>query len=157
MAIHTVTHVNLTLLETGKTGETNQVSNGAFLCGVFGQALADGRALIVSFNGNPSIVPSKAWFGQPWSGDADQDDALPASANNYFSLAVFRPDETGQYRRRKARFHSLYAVMLDDVAGKVAMERLTLLPSWLLETSLGNYQAGYLLREHSRMAMRQTG
>jgi hypothetical protein len=38
-------------------------------------------------------------------------------------------------------------VMLDDVGSKVAMERLTLPPSWLLETSPGNYQAGYLLRE----------
>ena len=37
--------------------------------------------------------------------------------------------------------------MLDDVGTKVAMERLTLPPSWLLETSAGNYQAGYLLRE----------
>ena len=37
--------------------------------------------------------------------------------------------------------------MLDDVGSKVAMERLTLPPSWLLETSPRNCQAGYLLRE----------
>jgi len=37
--------------------------------------------------------------------------------------------------------------MLDDVGTKVAMERLTLLPSWLVETSPGNYQAGFLLRD----------
>jgi len=37
--------------------------------------------------------------------------------------------------------------MLDDVGTKVAIERLTLPPSWLIETSLGNHQAGYLLRE----------
>ena len=42
---------------------------------------------------------------------------------------------------------ALYAVMLDDIGTKVAMERLTLPPSWLLETSPGNHQAGYLLRE----------
>jgi hypothetical protein len=72
---------------------------------------------------------------------------LPADANNYFSLAVFRPDEAGRYRRQKARFHALHAVMLDDVGSKVPMERLTLQPSWLIETSPGNCQAGYLLRE----------
>jgi hypothetical protein len=72
---------------------------------------------------------------------------LPADANNYFSLAVFRPDEAGLYRRQKARFHALVAVMLDDLGTKVAMERLTLPPSWLLETSPGNHQTGYLLRE----------
>ena len=37
--------------------------------------------------------------------------------------------------------------MLDDVGRKVASARLTLAPSWRLETSAGNCQAGYLLRE----------
>lgn len=37
--------------------------------------------------------------------------------------------------------------MLDDIGSKVKLERLTLQPSWLLETSRGNYQAGYLLDE----------
>ncbi len=41
--------------------------------------------------------------------------------------------------------------MLDDVGsnegGKVPIERLTLPPTWLLETSPGNHQAGYLLAE----------
>ncbi len=35
--------------------------------------------------------------------------------------------------------------MLDDVGSKVALERLTLPPSWMLETSPDNYQAGYIL------------
>ena len=72
---------------------------------------------------------------------------MVASANTYVSLAVFQADEGGQYRRQKARFDALHAVMLDDVGTKVAMERLTLPPSWLIETSPGNHQAGYLLRE----------
>lgn len=147
MAINTVTHFNLSLLETGKTVETNTVSNGEFMREVFGDDLGDVRPVVVSFEGSPATVPGKAWFGQPWFGDADQDADLPASANNYFSLAVFHPDEAGRYRRQKSRFHAMCAVMLDDVGTKVAMDRLTLLPSWLLETSPGNYQAGYLLRE----------
>jgi hypothetical protein len=35
--------------------------------------------------------------------------------------------------------------MLDDVGTKVALDRMTLAPSWLIETSPGNHQAGYLL------------
>lgn len=142
-----LTDFNSDLPETGKTGESDMVNNGVFLRGVFGDDLGDVRPVVVSFEGSPATVPSKAWFGRPWVGNAGQDAGLPASANNYFSLAVFRPDEAGQYRRQKGRFHALYAVMLDDVGTKVAMDRLTLLPSWLLETSHGNYQAGYLLRE----------
>jgi len=134
-------------LETGRSDETDTIGNGEFLQAVFGDALIDARPLVVSFAGNPADVPAKFWIGKPWLGDADQSTALPATANNYFSLAVFRPDEAGQYRRQKARFSALYAVMLDDVGTKVAMERLTLAPSWLLETSPGNHQAGYLLSE----------
>ena len=51
------------------------------------------------------------------------------------------------YRRQRTRFAALHTVMLDDVGTKVSRERLTLPPSWLLETSAGNHQAGYLLRQ----------
>ena len=131
-------------LETGKTGETNSVSNVKFLQAIFGEGLTDARPVLVSFSGNPSSVPGNAWFGNPWLGD---NQSLPDNANNYFSLAVFRPDEAGKYRRQKARFQALHAIMLDDLGGKVDMERLTLPPSWLLETSADNYQAGYILQE----------
>ena len=133
--------------ETDITGETDLVGNGEFLLAVFGGELADARPVVVSFEGNPAITPAKVWYGRPWQGTPEVSASLPTSANNYFSLAVFRPDEAGQFRRRKAHFHSLYAVMLDDIGTKIAMERLTLPPSWLLETSPGNHQAGYLLGE----------
>ena len=136
-------------METDTIDETYAVSNGEFLLAVFGEpmsaALADARPVVVSFGGNPASAAPKAWFGRPWLGAADMSTTLPADANNYFSLAAFRPDEAGHYRRQKARFAGLHAVMLDDVGTKVAAERLTLAPSWLLETSTGNHQAGYLL------------
>jgi hypothetical protein len=131
--------------QTDKTDETDLVDNEEFLKEVFGQELAEARPLVVSFKGNPASVPKSAWFGKPWISGSNLE--LSTEANNYFSLAVFRPDEAGVYRRQKARFQALYAVMLDDVGSKVPMERLTLPSSWLLETSPGNCQAGYLLRE----------
>ena len=103
--------------------------------------------MVVSFRGNPETVPSKAWSCRPWQSASDRPADLPADANNYFSLAAFKPDEAGEYRRRKKYFQALYAVMLDDVGDKVPRERLTLEPSWLIETSPGNCQAGYLLSE----------
>lgn len=135
------------LSETEKTDETDTVGNEAFLKETFGVGLSEVLPIVVSFPGNPANVGSGAWSGRPWTGELDMADALPPTANNYFSLAVFRPDESGKYRRRKAQFHALCAVMLDDVGTKVPMERLTLAPSWLLETSPENFQAGYLLRE----------
>jgi hypothetical protein len=129
--------------KTDKTGKTDFVGNAEFLRSVFGDHSMDARPIVVSFEGNPTSVPSKVWFGRPWT----EEIKLCATANNYFSLAVFRPDEAGQYRRQKSRFHALHAVMLDDVGTKVSKDRLTLSPTWLLETSPGNYQAGYLLCE----------
>ena len=134
-------------METDTTDGTDAVGNDEFLLTLFGAALADSRPVLVSFNGNPTKVTSKAWFGRPWQAEAEPTTSLPVNANNYFSLAVFSPDEAGVYRRQKARFAALHAVMLDDVGTKVAMERLTLPPTWLIETSTGNHQAGYLLRE----------
>ncbi|WP_197488524.1 hypothetical protein [Methylomonas koyamae] len=114
---------------------------------IFSREQSDVRPVVVSFAGNPANVAKSAWFGRPWVGSAERDVSLPQDANNYFSLAVFRPDKAGTYRRQKAQFQALHAVMLDDVGSKVAMERLTLPPTWLLETSPGNHQAGYLLSE----------
>ena len=132
---------------TDTTDKTYAVGNGDFLLAVFGDQLAIARPVVVGFEGNPGKVSAKAWFGKPWPGEPDSPFELHASANNYFSLAVFIPDEAGQFRRLKARFQALHAVMLDDVGTKVAMERLTLAASWLLATSAGNHQAGYLLQE----------
>ena len=102
-------------VETGETDETDMVGNDDFLLAIFGDEAGDRHPLLVSFAGNPSTVPSKAWFGRPWLVDANEAESLTASANNYFSLAAFRPDEQGRYRRRKANFHALRAMMLDDV------------------------------------------
>ena len=131
---------------TDITGKTEPVGNGEFLMAVFGRPF-NACPVVVTFEGEPASAPARVWFGRPWQGTLDLSVSLPVNANNYFSLAVFMPDEAGQFRRQKARFRALYAVMLDDIGIKVAMERLTLPPSWLLETSPGNHQAGYLLRE----------
>ncbi|MDI6746342.1 MAG: hypothetical protein QMD17_04280 [Rhodocyclaceae bacterium] len=134
--------------ETDKTGETDGativIGNDEFLRTLFDDLTVDVAPVVTSFAGNPASVSPAAWKSRRWR---DGDNALPAEANNYFSLATFRPDEAGEYRRRKAQFVALHVVMLDDIGGKVPMERVTLPPTWLLETSPGNHQAGYLLTE----------
>lgn len=130
-------------LETDKSDKTCEISNTDFLQAIFGCTAGTERSLIVSFAGNPSGIAKHHWYGHPWMNNAPI--TLPINANNYFSLARFKQNEAGEYRRKKSHFQSLHAVMLDDVGTKVPMERLTLPPSWLLETSSGNYQAGYIL------------
>jgi len=130
--------------ETDKTDETYNVSNHDFLCALFGDRPGEIRPVIVSFKGSPQAGSQSKWFGHGWTPET------PITAegnNNYFSLSAYRPDESGTYRRRKTQFSALHAVMLDDIGGKIGRERLTLPPSWMLETSPGNYQAGYILDE----------
>jgi hypothetical protein len=131
--------------KTDITDKTNILDNINFLRSIFGETLDDARPIIVSFKGSPKTVDKKKWFGVALNIAHPLEFA--SDANNYFSLAKFIPDETGQYRRKKTNFQGLYAVMLDDIGTKVSMDRLTLTPSWLLETSPGNYQAGYILTE----------
>ncbi|MFC1680945.1 hypothetical protein ACFL1S_04015 [Pseudomonadota bacterium] len=137
-------------VETDTTDRTENIGNDEFLLAVFGDELGDMRPVVVSFEGNPNSAPARGWFGRPWEGRNRLSGELTTNTNNYFSLAIFRPDEAGKYRRQKSRFQALYAVMLDDIGTKVTMERMALPPSWLLETSPGNHQAGYLLREPMR-------
>lgn len=139
--------MSLTLLqndraESDKTDRTYIDSNLDFLNAIFGNELKDEMPVIVSFPENPRSVSAGKWKGKPWNPSAPD---LPHGNNNYFSLAVFKPDENGRINRKKDQFSDLYAVMLDDLGTKIPMERLTLPSSWLIETSEGNHQAGYIL------------
>jgi len=128
--------------ETDKTDKTYSPSNLEFLEGIFGTEKSDACPILVSFNGNPAAIPKSAWYGKPWIPDTPQ---VSATHNNYFSLAMFRSDETGRYRRQKKQFFALHAVMLDDIGTKIPAERVALDPSWRIETSLGNFQLGYII------------
>ncbi len=106
--------VNVVTCVMDPNDTTTAVSNEEFLLTVFGSELVDACPIVLSFEGNPASAPSRALFGKSWINDSDMTNTLSANANNNFSLAIFCPDTAGQYQRQKARFHALYAVMLDD-------------------------------------------
>ncbi len=151
MTANTLTIADNSVVNIDETDKTDSVSNEDFLLAIFGEAmtggLANARPLVVTFAGDPRAVSTQVWRGKPWSAGSGATSDPPGTANNYFSLALLRPDQAGNYKRRKVDFAALCAVMLDDVGTKVASDRLTLPPSWLIETSPGNHQAGYLLRD----------
>jgi hypothetical protein len=128
--------------KTDQTDQTDDVSISHFLQSVFGSELGDKRPVVVSFKGSADNVSGSAWFGNSWK---PGDHELSGTNNNYFTLATYNPDASNKYQRKKKSFNALHAIMLDDIGKKVALERLTLKPSWLIQTSKGNYQAGYIL------------
>ncbi|MGR8932628.1 MAG: hypothetical protein ACU836_18565 [Gammaproteobacteria bacterium] len=80
----------LSRTETEKTGKTDSVTNEDFLRTLFGETIDGARPVVVSFTGDPLTAPKRVWFGHPWLNDNER---LPGDANNYFSLALFRPEK----------------------------------------------------------------
>ena len=126
-----------------------QISNGRFLATVFKDLQPQERPIVVCIP--DAIDKDTHWgVGESWASGLQttmryvNDD----EANWFFTLSTYLPDN-GQYRRTKAQFHRAYGVMLDDIgtksAGRDRLENCP--PSYLIETSPGNYQAGYLFAE----------
>lgn len=129
--------------ETPETTVTTltEVTNEKFLTAVFTQMQPNERPMIVSIAG--SVNAQTKWPpGIGWTANADTHNT---DRNWYFTLSTYLPKDGG-YRRKKEQFHRACGVYLDDIGTKAApRERLDACPpSYLIETSLGNYQAGYL-------------
>lgn len=128
-----------------------KLGNEAFLRAVFGGDWE--RAHVCGFGQDPAgLLPEErfVWGGGPAKG------SLPfrTDHNTFFTISVFHPDPVdGRQRRRKVAFDKAYAVVIDDVdlrgfagtSAKVGADKVKLDPSWVLETSPGNYQLGYIL------------
>ena len=119
-------------------------TNGEFLSALF-QGLADPqRPYVLGFAGKPK--DRKAWGGEAWRADKSHTDN--AALNWYFSLATYAPADDG-YHRREKDCAAVYGVMLDDLGTKaLPLARLDACPpSYVIETSESNFQAGYLFTD----------
>jgi len=139
--------------KTDKTEITDysSITNEDFIDSIFGD-LTLARPVCVSFKGNPATVNSKSWFGQAYTKGKS---LLPNDSNNYLSCSTYNPED-GHYRRQKKQFAALHWILLDDVGVKVVKERVTLAPSWIIETSPGNFQYGFILSKPLRNATEAT-
>lgn len=126
--------------KTDKTYITNISSNNDFMAEIFGTETGEYMPMWATLTGNPNH--HNGWPASQWQiGISD----LPHAQNNYFTLCTYGRNDNGQYKRQKKNFYACHAFMLDDIGTKIPMERLTLPPSWMIETSEGNFQAGYIL------------
>lgn len=109
------------------------------------------RAILCSVEGDPFTADKRAWAGIPWQLGAHC--PLLSKRNNYVAVSSFLVDDDGKWRRRKAGFGGLHAVMVDDLGTKLPMKALEdmgrsgLYPTLAVETSPGNYQAIFFLRQ----------
>lgn len=127
---------NQTERTAGTDSAAPAVSNHEFMAALFGESFGSATPLVCSKPGNPvsgGYVP-RVW---PCS-------TADAGLNWYFSPGLCELDSNGQPRAKREYVRSVYVICLDDIGTKVGIQVLdALAPTWLIETSPGNYQAGY--------------
>lgn len=120
------------------------VNNSVFLDAVYGELGAGIHGWIACFRGDPNAVAADAWAGQPWLATANQRILIDKRCddNNYYAVARLAMGD-GKPRRSKNNFDSLAVLVADDADPN----ELNGTPSFVIETSPGNYQIGVLLDE----------
>lgn len=120
--------------------------NNTFLQALFGEDAP--FVHVTDFTHDPSNIPADQHL-IAWKGNWFSRYKMTPGSNQYFTVSIFAPDEKGIARRRKALFLRTRVIVLDDVREKLSMEAVKRLPlpAWVLETSPGSEQWGYILNE----------
>jgi hypothetical protein len=96
--------------------------------------------------GDPGDAQDNAWRPRPWR-PGEPLPASPERTNGYVAISTFGRAQDGSWRRQKALFASIRAIMIDDVGTKVdRVQAERLKPTWRVETSPGNEQWIYVLK-----------
>jgi hypothetical protein len=122
------------------------VTNSEFLTALFGEHAP--WVHVTDFPYDPGDIPKDKHL-IAWKGDYFSRYNIQPGSNQYFTISNFYCDDEGQARRRKALFRHTPVIVLDDVKEKLSMDEVSKLPSpaWILETSQGSEQWGYILNE----------
>jgi hypothetical protein len=141
-------HARITVMETTMhgtepgpvTSKNRPTTNREFLNAIFPNATTP---FVLGFSGSPKH--HKAWGGAALT-DTTEVDYL--GHNAYFTLATYAAAADGFHRREKD-CTAIAGVMLDDLGTKaLPLARLDACPpTYVIETSEGNFQAGYLFIE----------
>jgi P4 family phage/plasmid primase-like protien len=136
------------------------ISIKEMLSGIFHTSIEGAHPIVAGFAADPKSIKPKGVASDPakWADwrpyaviDGEQPDCLMATNNIYFGLSSVRPDSSGRIKASQKLVAALHAVMVDDLGSgsgsKGSLDGLKLSPSWVLETSPDNYQAGYILQQ----------
>ena len=117
-----------------------QVTNSHFAETIFASIEPEAFLYCLSFQGDPKT--DGRWSGVPLKpGDPLR---LDETGNTYFNLSTVK-SYGGEVGRKDENFDALVVVVFDDVGTKGLTLPADVEPSYLLETSPGNFQAGFKL------------
>ncbi len=122
-----------------------QISNQEFLQGIFKEDFI--WAHVTDFFQNPGEgFTDKSRIA--WLGNHYINYQMRSHSNQYFTISLFNETSDGKARRRKELFKATYCIVLDDIWEKIDLSSIIadmIAPSWILETSPGSQQWGYIL------------
>ena len=119
-------------------------NNIEFLTALFGEDMP--WVHVTDFSYDPGAIPKERHLAA-WKGDYFSRYTMGVNTNQYFTISNFYCDDEQNARRRKALFRHTPVIVLDDVKEKLSMVEVSKLPdpSWVLESSAGSEQWGYIL------------
>ena len=120
------------------------ITNAEFLQVLFGKDAP--FVHVTDFHYDPNNIPIGAHLSA-WKGDYFDRYTFGENTNQYFTISNFYPDSKGIARRRKVLYRHTPVIVLDDVKEKLNLDEVKKLPdpTWVLETSEGSEQWGYIL------------
>jgi hypothetical protein len=120
------------------------VTNREFLTTIFGNDVD--WCHVTDFPHDPGAIPDGKHLVS-WMGDYYSRYQMSEGTNQYFTVSTFYCGDKGEARRRKALYRQTHCIVLDDVREKLSQAQAIKLPppTWILETSEGSEQWGYLL------------
>ena len=121
-----------------------EITNKKFLKALFKEDACNVH--VTDFTYDPFEIPADKHL-IAWKGDYFSRYTFEPSSNQYFTVSTFKADDNGIARRKKALFIKTSVIVLDDVKEKLSMVEVSKLPqpSYILETSPGSEQWGYIL------------
>ena len=120
------------------------ITNKEFIDAIFGEDAP--WCHVTDFPYDPGNIPKDKHL-IAWKGDYFSRYNITPNTNQYFTISTFYCDDQQQARRRKALFKQTPCIVLDDVKEKLSMNEVNKLPkpAWILESSAGSEQWGYIL------------
>jgi hypothetical protein len=120
------------------------MKNDLFLKFIFGKDAKN--AHVTDFIEDPLNIPNARRFFC-WMGDKNKNYKFKNNTNQFFTISTFE-DEEGRARRKRNLFLKTHVIVLDDVNDKIHIDTAKRLPkpTYILETSPGNEQWGYVLK-----------
>lgn len=127
------------------------ITNAVFYDAVFHTLDEGATAWSTAFRQPPDQAENRQWSGSPVQREQLEQEIqyTDGGHNTFYCVSSFKVGQDGQVHRRVGNYVATHATVMDDIgsgpSAKISWDRVALAPSFVIETSPGNCQVGYIL------------